>query len=87
MNLSTESLSIAKYKHFSPEGAETYTRLKFNEIERSMVVDSVDVDAASLHHRLDLLLARALLSPSAGPLVDLIAEIKSSIYALPTDSA
>lgn len=81
ISVTTERLSIAKYKHLTPKGEATYTNLRFEEIERSVLVDSIDITAAMLHARMDNLISHSLAVPGAEQLADLLSKLKSKLYA------
>ncbi|MBX3911370.1 HNH endonuclease [Burkholderia cepacia] len=82
VHIATEDICFIKYRPTSEAGKHTYEKLQFTEIERSTIIDSVNDDFASLHRRLNGLLAKVQKDDSQTELAELIIRLKSSIYSL-----
>lgn len=83
VQISTESLCFAKYSTHSTEGRETYKLLSFEELERSYAINGMHAPTAALHERLTRLMYKNLTDPEGQELVELLGNLKSSIYKIP----
>jgi 5-methylcytosine-specific restriction endonuclease McrA len=80
VQISTDSLSFAKYSHRSPEGAKTYTDLSFAELERSYAINGMHPPLAALHEKIERAIGIGLSVVEGQDLADLLFELKQSIY-------
>lgn len=83
LQISTEKLTIAKYTTVSPLGVATYELLQFDEIERSIAINSLDSIAARLNDRMTRALSAGMATPDAGELVSLLSSLQSAVYHRP----
>ena len=82
VHIATESLSFVKYLPQHPLGQETWTKLKFSEIERATLVDSMNAEMATLHNRVNHFLLDRDPSDEDDKLADLLRKLQGSIYRL-----
>lgn len=80
VQISTESLSFAKYSHHSPEGKNTYENLSFEELERSYAINSLHPPLASLHDKIERAIEVGLSVAEGQALANLLFGLKQSIY-------
>lgn len=82
VHIATESLSLVKYIPQHPLGQQTWTRLKFSEIERATLIDSMNAEMSSLHDRVnDFLLHRDPLDED-DQVATLLRKLQSAMYRL-----
>jgi hypothetical protein len=82
VQISTESLSFAKYSHCSPEGAKTYEKLSFEMLERSYAINGMHPPLASLHEKIERAIGVGLSAVEGHGLAELLFELKQSIYKI-----
>lgn len=80
VQISTDSLSFAKYSHCSPEGAKTYEDLSFEELERSYAINGMHPPLASLHEKIERAIGVGLSAMEGQDLAELLFDLKQSIY-------
>jgi len=80
VQISTDSLSFAKYSHCSPEGAKTYKDLSFEELERSYAINGMHPPLAYLHEKIERAIGVGLSAVEGQSLAELLFELKQSIY-------
>jgi 5-methylcytosine-specific restriction endonuclease McrA len=83
VQISTESLCFAKYSTHSKEGQRTYELLSFKELERAYAINGMHAPTAALHERLTRLIYQNLDDPEGLELVELLGNLKLSIYMMP----
>ncbi|MDM7948284.1 hypothetical protein [Hydrogenophaga sp.] len=82
VHIATESLSLVKYMPQHPLGKETWTRLRFSEIERVTLIDSMNAEMASLHDRMNDFLLDRDPSDEGDEVATLLRKLQSSMYRL-----
>lgn len=80
VQISTDSLSFAKYAYCSPEGAKTYQELSFEELERSYAINGMHPPLASLHEKIERAIGVGLSAVEGQALAELLFDLKQSIY-------
>lgn len=82
VQISTDSLCFTKYSSRSPEGTKTYENLKFEQLERCLAINGMHPPLASLHDRIEKAIRAGLSANEGQELVDLLFELKNSIYQI-----
>jgi len=82
VHIATESLCLVKYLPQHPLGQETWTRLKFSEIERSALIDSMNSEMASLHDRVNDFLLDRDPGDDSDHIATLLRKLQSAMYQL-----
>lgn len=82
VHIATESLSLVKYLPQHPLGEETWTRLRFSEIERATLIDSMNVEMASLHDRVNAFLLDRDPSDEDDEVAILLRKLQSAMYRI-----
>ena len=80
LQINTEEMSFVKYHQISKEGIETFSKLNFSEIERSVTIDSLDGFTADLHSRLSSAMSTAGDIDGGDDLIELLTRLKSAMY-------
>lgn len=80
VQISTDSLCFAKYSHCSPQGANTYKDLAFQELERSYAINGMHPPLASLHEKIERAIGVGLSAEEGNGLAELLFDLKESIY-------
>ena len=80
VQLTTESLSFAKYSTHSLKGKRTYDDLSFSELERAHAINGLSGTMAALHERISGAMEAGLSQPHGLQLVNLLAQLKAAIY-------
>lgn len=83
VQVSTESLCYAKYSVQSDKGVETYKSLSFSELERAYTINGLHAPSAALHERITRAIGARLSDEEGQELVNLLGDLKSSIYLIP----
>lgn len=82
VQISTESLSFARYSHCSKEGAATYSDLSFSELERCHAINGMHPPLAALHDKIERAIGVGLSMVEGQGLADLLFDLKQSIYKI-----
>lgn len=82
VHIATESLSLVKYLPQNPLGEQTWTLLKFAEIERATLIDSMNAEMANLHDRVNEFLLDRDPSDEDDQIATLLRKMQSAMYRL-----
>lgn len=74
--LSTEEIHILKYKHHSPQGANTYEKLMFENLEQLEIMSSLNQSVRELGERIDDRLADLIKSGENREVADFLHHLK-----------
>lgn len=80
LQVSTESLSFARYSTHSTEGRETYEKLSFDELERAHAIDGLNGTMAALHERINRAMGVGLSDDEGKEFLQLLSTLKSAMY-------
>ncbi len=82
VHIATESLSLVKYLPQHPIGEHTWTSLRFSEIERATLIDSMNAEMACLHARVNDFLLDRDPSDEDDQIATLLRKLQSAMYRL-----
>lgn len=81
LQLSTENIHILKYHPHSPEGIETYKKMKLQKIEHLEVLGSLNMSVRELSDRIDERLDRLIASGESREVADFLHELKLGLLS------
>lgn len=82
IHIATESINLVKYLPQNPLGEQTRTILRFSEIERATLMDSMNAEMAGLHDRVNEFLLDRDPSDEDDQIATLLRMLQSAIYRL-----